>query len=301
VLGPITCAACGAKVRKDRPVCLRCGLPLRQAPVAPRAKMTSLALMAGAIALGGVSALIIASAPREQAAEAAPRSAAVTVSTTTPEAPNPSRPDPVFASREVSRGAIAAYGRGDIVGSLEQFQAAVDADPQNADALNNLGQMLVRSGRPREAMPYFDRAVQIAGGVWAYHFNRARAHGQLAQWSPAVAGYREAARLFPDDYITQFNLAKALQANGELDQAVSGFARAIELAPGQTDFHLSHAQALEAAGRPADAATAYRRYLELENTAPEADKIRARIARLEGAPAAMTAAGPAAVSTPKAP
>jgi tetratricopeptide (TPR) repeat protein len=275
-------------------------MPLRQAPVEPRARTTSLALMAGAIALSGVSALIIANAPREQAAEAAPRGAVVTVSPSTPEAESPSGPAPVFASREVSHGAIAAYNRGDVAGSMEQFQAAVDTDPQNAEALNNLGQTLVRSGRPREAIPYFDRAVEIAGGVWAHHFNRARAYAQLEEWSPAIAGYREAAGLFPDDYVTQFNLAKALQASGDLEQAVSAFARAIELAPGQSDFHLSHGLALEAAGRPADAATAYRRYLELENAAPEADKIKARIARLEGAPA-RTAAGPAPVLTPQAP
>ena len=276
-------------------------MSLRQAPPAPRGKMMSFALMGGTIALGGFSALIISNAPGERTAEVVPRSATVTVSTSTPGEVSPSRPAPAFASREVSHYAIAAYNRGDVTGSLEQFQAAVDADPQNAEALNNLGQALVRGGRPREAIPYFDRALRIAGGVWAYHFNRARAYAQLEEWSPAIAGYREASRLFPDDYVTQFNLAKALRANGELEQAISGFARAIELAPGQADFHLSHGLALEAAGRPAEAVAAYRRYLELENAAPEADKIKARIARLEGAPAATTAAGPAPVSTPQAP
>jgi tetratricopeptide (TPR) repeat protein len=156
----------------------------------------------------------------------------------------------------------------------------VAADPNNPDALNNLGQLLVRTGRARDAIPHFDRAIAVAGSVWAYHFNRARAYAQLEQWSTAIAGYRDAARLFPDDYVTEFNLAKALQANGELDAAITGFERAIALAPGQPDFHLSHALALEAAGRPADAASAYRRYLELEEAAPAAEKIKERIAAL---------------------
>jgi tetratricopeptide (TPR) repeat protein len=183
---------------------------------------------------------------------------------------------------EVARHGVAAYAKGDLPGSLEQFQAAVDADPSNPEALNNLGQLLVRTGRPRDAIPHFDRAIQLSSDAWAYHFNRARAYALLEQWSAAVAGYREAQRLFPDDYVTQFNLARALEANGEIDAAVAGFARAIELAPGETGFHLSHARALEAARRPRDAAAAYRRYLELEAAPSQAEKIKAKIAELEG-------------------
>jgi tetratricopeptide (TPR) repeat protein len=139
----------------------------------------------------------------------------------------------------------------------------------------------VRAGRTREAIPYFDRAVAAADAVWAYHFNRARAYSELKEWSRAVAGYRDAARLFPEDYVTAFNLARALQSNGDLPGAIAQFERAIALAPGQPDFHLSLAFALETAGHPGHAAAAYRRYLELEESGPQAEKIKARIAQLE--------------------
>ena len=62
--------------------------------------------------------------------------------------------------------------------------------------------------------------------TWALHFNRARAYGILQQWPQAVTGYREAARLFPDDYVTQFNLAKALQAAGDLPAALAAYEKA---------------------------------------------------------------------------
>jgi len=65
-----------------------------------------------------------------------------------------------------------------------------------------------------------------------------------------VAGYRDAQRLFSDDYATEFNLAKALQQRGDLQAAIEGFERAIVLAPDQADFHLSHGLALESAGQP---------------------------------------------------
>jgi len=190
-------------------------------------------------------------------------------------------PAPVVAGMDASRGALAAYTRGEVKSAIEQFTEAVEANPEDASALNNLGQVLVRAGRPGEAVAYFDRAISISGSIWAYHFNRARALGELKEWSRAVAGYREAVRLFPEDYATQFNLAKALQANGDTQEALGAFERAIALAPGQPDFHLSHGLALEAANRAGDAAAAYQRYLELEPASPQTEKVRARIAQLE--------------------
>jgi tetratricopeptide (TPR) repeat protein len=182
---------------------------------------------------------------------------------------------------DLSRGGVAAYAKGDVAGSIEQFMQAVQADPKDAPALNNLGQALVRAGRAREAIPYFDQAIAVSANVWTYHFNRAKAYGELQDWSRAVAGYREAAGLFPQDYATAFNLARALQASGDVSAAISEFQRAIDLAPGEPDFPLALAYALESARRPADALSAYRRFLELQDSGPTAEKVRQRIQELE--------------------
>jgi tetratricopeptide (TPR) repeat protein len=251
----------------------------------------TVAIVAAVIALGGFAAVLVSgSRPEEAPAASAPVPLAVPAAAaersgerTAPSAAPAGGVTPAaFRAVEASRAGVAAYSRGDVAGSVERFSAAVDTDPENADALNNLGQVLVRTGRAREAIPYFDRAMALAGDTWEYRFNRARAHAELQEWGRAIADYREADRLFPNDYVTAFNLAKALHASGDPARAASEFERAIALAPDQTDFHLSHGIALEAAGRPRDAAAAYRRYLELEQAAPEAETITARIAQLEG-------------------
>lgn len=295
MLGSVKCQACGAKVREDRVRCLRCGAALTGTPPVARTQRLSLpvvAMVAAGIALGGFAALLAGRAGGEPAVAAAP--AATARATTAPAVEESgeeaarraaaSVPAPIAVSMDISRGAVAAYSRGDVAGSLDQFSAAVAAAPDNPDALNNLGQVLVRSGRAREAIPHFDRAIAIADTVWAYHFNRARAYAELSEWPRAIAGYLEAARLFPDDYVTAFNLARALQANGDVGGAITEYQRAVALAPAEPDFHLSLAFALETAQRPAEAVEAYRRYLDLQAEAPEADKIRARIAQLQGQP-----------------
>jgi tetratricopeptide (TPR) repeat protein len=272
-------------VRGDRPRCTRCGEPLvaeetvLEQHAALHGKMIAVAgAVLGGVVLAGVVATQWAT-PEVTAAAAAPVRA---VGRRQAPAPAARR---VVSSIDARRPGEAAYNRGDVGGALESFQQAVAADPRDPEALNNLGQVLVRQGRALEAIPYFDRAIAVVPDSWAYHFNRARAYAVLEQWGQAVAGYRDARKLFPEDYATQFNLAKALQRSGDLPGAIEAFERAIELAPGQADFHLSHGLALEAASRPKDAAAAYRRYLELAEDAPEADKVKGRIALLEGSPA----------------
>ena len=134
---------------------------------------------------------------------------------------------------------------------------------------------------PSAAKAYDVQALAVSGSVWTYHFNRAKAYAELQEWSRAVAGYREAAGLFPQDYATAFNLARALQASGDVNGAIDEFQRAINLAPGEPDFPLALGSALESARRPGDAVSAYRRYLELQDSGPTAEKVKQRIQELE--------------------
>jgi tetratricopeptide (TPR) repeat protein len=290
---PVICAACGAKVKSGRVKCLRCGEPLvarQDVPVpAPRPiPWKTVGFVTGCVVLGGVAAMLTgrltqpsqsttsASLDASREVNAPQRSASASTSRV-------GGPDP--ASIAVS-GLIAgqqAYASGNVDASVPQLQAAVNANPNDPRALSDLGQVLVRTGRAREAITYLDKAVSLKPDSWAYQFNRARAYAQLEEWGQAVEGYRGAARLFPDDYATQYNLAKALQASGNIGAALAAYEKAIVLAPGQSDFQLSYGLALETAKRPQDAAAAYRRYLELEPDSPQAEKVKAHLAALEKA------------------
>ena len=104
---------------------------------------------------------------------------------------------------------------GDYATALDQYQAAIEKNPQDAESLSNSGQVLVRMGKVEEAIPYFERAIALIPQRWAYHFNRARALGLLGRMDEAVAGYREAQQLFPNDYATTFNLGLALHRTGD--------------------------------------------------------------------------------------
>ncbi len=285
----IKCAACGTKTYAHRTKCPRCRAPLT--PAAPAAaagpsrrrstapiaiaSIVGLILTAGVVVQIGTSSTSVAPTSSKATAHVAQGGQA-----RVPTADAGSIA-PAAQSMDRSRDGLAAYAKGDIAGSIEQFTDAVDADPKNAQALNNLGQALVRAGRARDAIPYFDRAIAQTRDNWTYHFNRAKAHGDLQEWQDAIGDYRRAAELFPQDYATAFNLARALQASGDLTGAVAEFQRAINLAPSEPDFPLALAYVLETARRPADAVRAYKRYLELQDSGPTAEKVKQRIQELE--------------------
>lgn len=288
MVAAIKCAACGTKTYARRTHCPRCRAPLTAAaPAAQPAEGQARRRTAIPIAIVCVVALVLTAGVAVQfgtsSASATPSPESPAAAVRRPSGPNPQFEGPSKGanSMDLARGGVAAYAKGDVAGSIEQFMAAVEAEPKNAQALNNLGQALVRAGRAREAIPYFDQAIAVTSSVWTYHFNRAKAYGELQDWSRAVAGYRQAAGLFPQDYATAFNLARALQASGDLNGAIDEFQRAINLAPGEADFPLALAYALESARRPGDAVSAYRRYLELQDSGATAEKVRQRIEELE--------------------
>lgn len=182
------------------------------------------------------------------------------------------------------RAGGVAYAAGDYDEAIDVYRAALARNPDDAETLSNLGQVLVRLNRVDEAIPLFQRAVRLSPGRWAYHFNLARAHGLLRQWEEAVAEYEIAQRLFPNDFVTEFNLGLAHHKLGNEVAAVEAYRRAIALEPNDASFHLALGISLEKLTQPSEAASAYGRYLELSPTAPDAEQVRVRIAQLGARP-----------------
>jgi tetratricopeptide (TPR) repeat protein len=176
--------------------------------------------------------------------------------------------------------------------ALERYQAALAASPDDPQLLDNIGQILVALNRPSEAVPFIERAVAIEPFSLTARFNLAVAYARCGRLSEAVDLYGALAQTGSTDPRIHHNLGLALRQLGRNGQAAEAFGRATALAPGQAPGWLGLALSLEAEGRGAEAAAALERYLALEPDTPDADNVRARIARLRGTapPDAGTAA-----------
>jgi tetratricopeptide (TPR) repeat protein len=285
------CAACGAKVLATRERCPRCGAALaRPNPALAAAKSRKLSRAAGALAV--LFLLIVAALwfMREPTAASPPSGPVVDpLSGRRQAAGAPAQPAaaPVAAKEGMNRpfldaagAGYTAYASGDYASSLQQYMLAIEKNPNDAESLSNLGQVLVRLNRTAEAIPYFQRAVALIPNRWAYQFNLARAFGLMGRADESISGYRRAQQLFPDDYVTTFNLALALHKQGDAAGAVDQYEKAIVLQPEDASFRKALGVSLEQLRRGPEAAAAYQEYLRLSPTAPEADMVRARIAEL---------------------
>jgi Flp pilus assembly protein TadD len=297
--GYVICAECGARIKANRDHCLRCGEPLRglEPPAPPLPMHEALGVSEGAfrvlavvaaLAVVGVVVMLYQLRPQPEADEIAQPLGPVAArpSVTPPPATAggesaavaPSSPSLEAAtSLDATRSGSAKFTAGDFEAARNDFQQAVEKNPNDAEAQNSLGQALVRLGRTAEAVSHFERAITLVPDKWAYRFNLAHAVGELGQWDRAVNEYRAAVRVFPSDYATQFNLAMALYKRGDLNAAVPEFEKAIALAPAEPSFHFSLGMTLEKLGRVNEAIVEYRRYLEMDPFGADAAKVKAHI------------------------
>jgi len=115
--------------------------------------------------------------------------------------------------------------------------------------------------------------------AWMSAQTCAAAPSGSGDWNGAIAEYREADRLFPDDHVTLFNLGLALQKTGNHAGAIEPLARAVALAPDEPDFLLALGQSYLAAGHPEDGRRTLEQYLTLAPASHDAALVRALLER----------------------
>jgi Tfp pilus assembly protein PilF len=133
--------------------------------------------------------------------------------------------------------------------AADRFRKAMKADPNNADAANDLGIVLRRQKHFQEAVTAFESALRLRPGEARIHSNLALALQDLDRIPEAVAAMKRAYALQPGNSTIRRNLGvldcklgEQIRQKGDLRGALPQFREAVELAG---DTYESH-QLLEA-------------------------------------------------------
>src|SRR5690348_2031539 len=120
---------------------------------------------------------------------------------------------------------VALDRSGDRAGAAEAFEALLHLDPNDITALEYLGWMNLRSGKPAEAEARFRRAVEVQPkGADGF---RGLAESLEAQKKPeAVAAYRQYLELTPNDADAHAHFIHLLMDQGQNDEALAELDRA---------------------------------------------------------------------------
>lgn len=119
------------------------------------------------------------------------------------------------------------------------IQAIEHGAEESMIAQNNLAQALVDQGRLPEAVPHFERAVQIRPEMAKVHANLGRTLVQLGRTDEAITSLREALRLAPLLLQAQRDMGEAMLRKGRVDDAERYLREALRLDPDYAEAHYS--------------------------------------------------------------
>ena len=117
------------------------------------------------------------------------------------------------------------------------LRESIRIQPDDPDALNNLGTAAWLTGRAEEAEGYYRRAFQLKPDDYSIVNNMGNSLWQRHSLEEAAQFYRRALKLKPDSSETWMNLGVLLTDLTEFDEAISCIRESLRLRP---DAHEAH-------------------------------------------------------------
>ena len=169
----------------------------------------------------------------------------------------------ILQEHPTSASAHLAYAEflsesGNLRAAIAHWCEAQRLDPGNAATANSLGGAYLRMGRAADSAEQFSRAIELAGGNAAYHFNLANVEFMLRH---------------------DLKTAWKVELPEVLRRALAEFRTASELSPNDVDYARAYAETFYGMPNPdwAEAATAWKRVLALS---PKGDFAYLQLARI---------------------
>jgi len=160
--------------------------------------------------------------------------------------------------------ALSLMQKGRLDEAVEQFRAALRANPQYELAHKNLADALVQKGRFDDAIRHYRESLRLEPRQEAVQYKLANVLHRQGDVDGAIACYVALLRLKPDSAVAHFNLGTLLMSRNRLDEAVFEFREAIRLKPDVAEMHNNLGAALFKQGKTDQAILHYTEALRLK-------------------------------------
>lgn len=148
---------------------------------------------------------------------------------------------------------VALAGTGKTQEALAEYRRALELNDQSSQTHNNLGSALAEEGRLDEALAQFEKAVELNPDNGRAHSNLGGALSVKGRAEEALEHLRKGVELEPAFADGQNNLGAALARAGALDEAIPHLEKAVELQPRSVEYRYNFGRVLAAKSRFADA------------------------------------------------
>lgn len=134
-----------------------------------------------------------------------------------------------------------------------EFQAELANVPDHAQALAFLADCYIHLGKEAEALPLAEKAIQIDPNIDKAHVDLGILYAGNDRRDDAVREFKEAIRLKPNEADTHWRLARLYQSMGLKDEAKAEFAKTSTLHKAESDSVFTKLKAAQDKGKPTDA------------------------------------------------
>ncbi len=151
---------------------------------------------------------------------------------------------------------------GDLERAETNCRKALALNPENPEALGNLGVVMVRRGEFAEAIDPLARAVASDPKSIDGRMNLAHCLTELNRLPESLEHYREAVRLDPELFGARMSLGQNLLRLDQCDEAVEQLSAAVRIRPADAAAESHLAAACQRRGKTVEAAAHYRAVLK---------------------------------------
>ena len=135
--------------------------------------------------------------------------------------------------------------------AVEEYEAALELDPDNVDVMTNLGVAYYQLGQPSMAVDMYNKAIAIApedadirSNLAASYVQQYEPDGTTEPLDMALEQYQKAVELEPDLPEAHYGLGAVYMLLGQTESAITSFERFQELDKGTDPQATENAQAI---------------------------------------------------------
>ena len=157
------------------------------------------------------------------------------------------------------------------------YKEILNRNPDHVNAYNNLGIILLQSGKLQKAKSCYKKAIELKPDYVKAYNNLGVILQELSRFDEAIASYKKAIELKPDYVDAHNNLGNTLKKLGRFDETIASYKKAIELKPDYVKAHYNLGVILQELSRFDEAIASYKKAIEFKPDYVEAKHLLAAL------------------------
>ncbi len=159
---------------------------------------------------------------------------------------------------------------GDDEGAIQDYNQAIELNPQLAEAYYNRGLAKSRLGQNEEAIKDYDKAIELNPQLAEAYCNRGVAKNRLREYEEAIKDFNQAIELNPQDAKAYYNRGLSKYYLEEYEEAIRDYDQAIKLNPQLAEAYNNRGVSKSSLGKHREAIKDFNKAIELNPQSAEA-------------------------------